>query len=420
MKRMSPRSRFVRMPIRSPPRSNAGPEVEMKFAPISLATTPATVVLPSPGGPCSRMWSTGSLRSFAAWMPMRAIDFLEQVLRVADAGVAPQRLVDHPFRLGLAVSQLPGEHFHDLGSEVLCRRRRRHLRLLQQGVLRPFAVQGGDNLFGRTLPDSGQPPQEVDVLALDGVGDDVHRVADGLHRFGRPHPVHGDEALEELLLHFAEEPDEEWPWLVGGDVVGDVKGNLALRRGEERPGNHRRQMHLVAHAAGLDHAHVLREPQNSPAEVGDHARASTGAGMTRSVTPRRERAVSASAAASAACWSGRARRSNSSATIACTCALPARPEPVSARFTAAEVRVSTGMSASAAAREITPRMWARSSAVRGNAWWANKSSSTTSSGRCSWRIAAMFWYVSRRRWNRSGLVLWITPNSRTRQPWRSP
>ena len=62
------------MAARSPVRSMAGPLVVLMFAPSSLATTAASVVLPRPGGPENRMGSTGggsttSPRACAA--PMR-------------------------------------------------------------------------------------------------------------------------------------------------------------------------------------------------------------------------------------------------------------------------------------------------------------------------------------------------------------
>ena len=50
------------MAAKSPVRSMAGPLVVRMFAPSSLATTVASVVLPSPGGPENRMWSTTSWR----------------------------------------------------------------------------------------------------------------------------------------------------------------------------------------------------------------------------------------------------------------------------------------------------------------------------------------------------------------------
>ena len=67
-KSISPSLRFVSMATRSPGFSIAGPEVMRIFTPISFAITAASVVLPSPGGPCSSTWSSGSLRRRAASM----------------------------------------------------------------------------------------------------------------------------------------------------------------------------------------------------------------------------------------------------------------------------------------------------------------------------------------------------------------
>ena len=51
IKRMSPSERFVSSAARSPAFSMAGPDVTRICTPISLAITPASVVLPRPGGP---------------------------------------------------------------------------------------------------------------------------------------------------------------------------------------------------------------------------------------------------------------------------------------------------------------------------------------------------------------------------------
>src|SRR5438067_1901250 len=66
MKRTSPSVRSVRMAARSPPRTSAGPEVIRSPAPISLATMPANVVFPSPGGPAKSRWSTAQPRQGGA------------------------------------------------------------------------------------------------------------------------------------------------------------------------------------------------------------------------------------------------------------------------------------------------------------------------------------------------------------------
>src|SRR5919201_3274859 len=66
MKRMSPSCSDISVEARSPGIAIAGPEVTLIWTPISFATTFANVVLPSPGGPCSSMWSSGSPRALAA------------------------------------------------------------------------------------------------------------------------------------------------------------------------------------------------------------------------------------------------------------------------------------------------------------------------------------------------------------------
>src|SRR2546429_306637 len=66
MNRISPAWSDVSMPTRSPGRSSTGPEVVRMFTPSSFAISRARVVLPSPGGPKKRAWSSGSRRCFAA------------------------------------------------------------------------------------------------------------------------------------------------------------------------------------------------------------------------------------------------------------------------------------------------------------------------------------------------------------------
>ena len=61
----SPSSRLVRIAARSPARSRAGPEVGWNPTRISWATMLARVVLPNPGGPLNKLWSTGSPRERA-------------------------------------------------------------------------------------------------------------------------------------------------------------------------------------------------------------------------------------------------------------------------------------------------------------------------------------------------------------------
>ena len=66
MKSTSLGSSEVSMPARSPGLSSTGPLVSLKPTPSSLAMMLLRVVLPSPGGPCSRVWSSGSPRNLAA------------------------------------------------------------------------------------------------------------------------------------------------------------------------------------------------------------------------------------------------------------------------------------------------------------------------------------------------------------------
>ena len=65
MNRISPWLRLVSSAAKSPGFSIAGPEVTRRLTPISFATMPARVVLPSPGGPYSNTWSNASPRSLA-------------------------------------------------------------------------------------------------------------------------------------------------------------------------------------------------------------------------------------------------------------------------------------------------------------------------------------------------------------------
>ncbi len=61
------------MAARSPARSSTGPEVVRSGAPISWAMMCASVVLPRPGGPNRRTWSSDSRRSRAARMKTRRL-----------------------------------------------------------------------------------------------------------------------------------------------------------------------------------------------------------------------------------------------------------------------------------------------------------------------------------------------------------
>ena len=68
MNSMSPGPSEVSRPTRSPGFSSTGPEVVRSCTPISRAISMASVVLPRPGGPKKRVWSSVSRRPLAASM----------------------------------------------------------------------------------------------------------------------------------------------------------------------------------------------------------------------------------------------------------------------------------------------------------------------------------------------------------------
>jgi len=76
IKSMSPLSRLVRSPARSPPFSITGPDVALIVAPIAFAMMNASVVFPSPGGPEKSICSSGSPLSRAAWIKMPSRSFI--------------------------------------------------------------------------------------------------------------------------------------------------------------------------------------------------------------------------------------------------------------------------------------------------------------------------------------------------------
>ena len=66
MNKISPLSRLVNKPAKSPGLSRTGPELIFMPTSISLAIILDNVVLPKPGGPCNKTWSSASPRIFAA------------------------------------------------------------------------------------------------------------------------------------------------------------------------------------------------------------------------------------------------------------------------------------------------------------------------------------------------------------------
>ena len=136
---------------------------------------------------------------------------------------------------------------------------------------------------------------------LPGIGDRFDRMNDRFHGFCRAKAVHGDKSLEELLLHFSQESDEERPGLVGRHMVGDMQldGFPRARCGvAKRIPDESRKMDLVSDPAALDHEHLVKPPQDAAPQKSDHAEPLTRA-VRASGSPRRESAVNATASASA-------------------------------------------------------------------------------------------------------------------------
>src|SRR5712692_2152585 len=74
-KKTSRGSSEVRMAVKSPLRSSSGPELVLMATPSSIERICASVVLPRPGGPKSRTWSSASPRLRAASTAMEMFSF---------------------------------------------------------------------------------------------------------------------------------------------------------------------------------------------------------------------------------------------------------------------------------------------------------------------------------------------------------
>src|SRR5215831_6891276 len=322
------------MPMRSAPRSSEGPAVVTMDAPISLAMMVASVVLPSPGGPESRTWSSGSrcwraastetrrlstaarcptyssrrwgrswrstcvssgratrlitrASSFMAFaLPSGAtIDLVEQLFGSAHSGPAAERGRDELGGLARSMTELLDHHLEDHCAQPFVIARRgyggRALLLhvgsrLDERELSHLALELRHDVLGLLGPDAGQAAQVSFVLPRDGGRDvaDGRRERAGRHQ--RPHVLHRDELLEELLVQLRREPNQDGAGLVLRCVIVDgeqhLVGAVALSRlgvGEGGLG-HGRNEHLVPDASRLDHDTILELPAESAADRGDH------------------------------------------------------------------------------------------------------------------------------------------------------
>src|SRR6266508_674650 len=433
--------RFVRMPIRSAPRSREGPAVVTMAAPISLAMMVASVVFPNPGGPDSRTWSSGSRRwraastemrrlstaarcptysssrwgrscrstcvssgkamrlitrasSFMGYLrpisssppraprsrssaaprlalprpissspprasrsrssaaprlalprpisssPRRAprsrssaaprlalpvnppVDLIEELFGRRDAGPAAESAGDELGRLARPMAELLDHHLEHHPAQPLGitrasrggrhRNRGRRTRLGQR-ELRHLGLELGDDVLGLLRPDAGQPPQVGLILTRDGGCDIAHRGGQRARRHQRPHILHRDELLEELLVQFGGEPDQDGTRLALRGVIMDLERHLLAgvtlpRRGiDEGFLGHRRDEDLVAHPRRLDHNPVLELSAQPAADGGDHRTICLGVARPAGSRPvMRAMPVTANPRASAT-WDGRGR-----------------------------------------------------------------------------------------------------------------
>src|SRR5215470_5317144 len=294
-----------------------------------------------------------------------AVNLVEEIFRRGDAGLAAERGGDELGRLARTMPELLGEDLEDRVAESILvhapGRGRPHLGRqvgTREGELGHLRGELGHDVLGLLWPDAGQPPKIRLVLSSDGGGD----LRDGGGQRARghqgPHVLHGDQLLEELLVEPGVESDEDGRRLVLRGVVVDLErhlgGAVAVAGDGAAQGalDHRRQHHLVADAARLDHHAILVLAPDPAPDQSDH-----WAARARGVMPvTLARPVTARPRASATCEGrGRSRRPSSDWTPRWTWALPAEPLPVMARFTSEGARAVTPTPSWRAARYTTPR-----------------------------------------------------------------
>ena len=183
MNSTSPAPRDVSTAARSPARSMAGPLVVRICAPISAATMFASVVLPRPGGPYRRMWSTGSPRFCAASMRIARFSLIRSWPANSSSLPRPNGRLERELLLG------------DLGARDALDRHRcaRAARIehVSDSTLGPGAPRRPTRAPCRGAPPT--PPRSISAqrvtrpnvlcaVACDEHVDDGHRVADRRRR----------------------------------------------------------------------------------------------------------------------------------------------------------------------------------------------------------------------------------------------
>src|SRR3989442_584194 len=233
MNSTSPDCSLVRTPIRSPPRSSG--------------------------------FGVGDLAFSCSAVLFQAVHFLEQLVGRRDSGLAAEGLFDHAAGLGGAVTELLGEDLKHFRLEILCEWLNPRLGPAKQRVLPHLPVQGRDHFLCRALADTRQAAQKLRVFALDGVGNNMDGMHDRFHRLVRPHPVHGDEPLEEFLLDLMHKADQQGLGLILPGAIRNVQLDglgLPIRRARQRPRHDRREVDLVADATRFHHDHFVGAPQD--------------------------------------------------------------------------------------------------------------------------------------------------------------
>src|SRR5512141_223329 len=310
MKRTSPGARFVRSAARSPAFSRTGPDVTRICACISRAMMWASVVLPRPGGPDRRTWSSGSWRCRAACRktPSVSLSFgcpmnsgRARGLSVISGSASsvwrtPERIRSSMPRLSgqrlqrgrqdlVEVGDAHGAHgaldglfgLERLVAQVLEGADRvLHDRGLPGGPRRASGPEARELLLqleaeplGELLADARDRREEPGVLRGDRADALGQRQA-GEHgeRDLRPDPGDGDEPLEDVLLLRRREAEELERVLAHVGV--HVEDGL-LARGRQRRERAERDRELVADPVDVEDEPVRLQVEDRPRQARDHA-----------------------------------------------------------------------------------------------------------------------------------------------------
>src|SRR5574341_99743 len=282
-------SRLVRIAARSPGRSSTGPEVWRRFTPISRAMMWASVVLPRPGGPNRRTWSSASLRRRAASMKTescprifscptyssssfgrsvrssasscteagaveirRSVSIMSLLRKKLQGlpyalgnGDAGGQLLESPPRLAFIIAKRK-QRIGDVARlpVALCRRRRRRHRV-------ELVTQFQQQALGGLSADAGYLRQPAAVLGTDGLAQvrDGEPGQDG-ERCARPDSGYAQELAERPPFGLGGEA-EQLVRILAHDQVG-VERDFGAGRGQLVEGAHR-HVELVSHALHVHH-----------------------------------------------------------------------------------------------------------------------------------------------------------------------